>query len=1482
MGEMGNNNTSGLREEDNTTPGAQGKSLEEPFHNGEVKGENYAVPTTGSKDYNRKETGLASDDPTEAGEPPVDNQISDGTEAEKKSNEEGGNDRDIQRAVSLPMELEDHKNPTLSENVLEISNNQIEKQSSFKKAGDMESEDSAEPNSDQHEYTKVDAHQQEDRNDSLRGIADVLGSSTAYNSKETGHQLDTHISDNLEGTIVSGTNVDVERKRNELLVKEMASQENEKPGKYEFEDVGNEDGNIFGKTIMVSSDLLCDVGEKYDGELASKKNCNGILSLESKLEANLVADSLNSHLEVSPPEDKCMVFSHETKLIGKELTSEENKANASQTDSLTGLNCKNIEIGGSLITAHYAAGNGNCETEEVKVVEESDNQNEASEENCKGSEGKIAHELGIFAAQSSIANTKSNEEESGDCLPEAYTTHDAANNGNCQVEEAKVLVESDNQNECSEENCNGSEGKQVMVHELGITAAKLSIANGKNNEEESEDFRREALTANDDAINGNCQVEEVKVVEDSDEQKEAPEENFEEFEGKIGMIHELGIIAGKSSLANGKINEEESGVNKTDEAYEEKIMFPELATVAAELPVTKNEEEAVDCKAEEDEPAEKQIVETKEKTEAPCAPAEEHMSCTPASLFQSEHQQQETVKKSEDVQDSTESTLEPKPESSSEFISTASSNFHSLVSAVEKPVEEVLPHATAGPEMVTETISSASANHSSEQHEKNETYAFARDGIEAQENAERVNTEPIPENLIQAEVEKSPSSTVESTASVVQLGMEKPQQESPHYNTTVLEGVAQASQAESSASASQSSEQCGKVETSVLARGGYEPQESAGMFSTQSIPDNLNIHDAAGNGNCETEEVKVVEESDNQNEASEENCKGSEGKIAHELGIFAAISSIANTKSNEEESGDCLPDAANNGNCQVEEAKVLVESDNQNECSEEHCNGSEGKQVIVHELGITAAKLSIANGKNNEEESEDFRPEALTANDDAINGNCQVEEVKVVEDSDEQKEAPEENCEEFEGKIGMIHELGIIAGKSSLANRKINEEESGVNKTDEAYEEKIMFPELATVAAELPVTKNEEEAVDCKAEEDDPAKKQIVETKEKTEAPCAPAEEHMSCTPASLFQSEHQQQETVKKPEDVQDSTESTLEPKPESSSEFIATASSNFHSLVSAVEKPVEEVLPHVTAGPEMVTETISSASANHSSEQHEKNDTYAFARDGIEAQENAERVNTEPIPENLIQAEVEKSPSSTVESTASVVQLGMEKPQQVSPHYNTTVLEGVAQAAQAESSASASQSSEQCAKVETSLLAMGGYEPQETAGMFSTQSIPDNLNIHAEMRKSPSFNLDLRREARSEESDQTPLLYQDKNAVEDLSRQADVSLRNSLPQAQYGQESFKYDAMPMEEKVITLERSDSEKSRKPFLGFLKEDEEAHVVVIPKKKEDHGAAKKTTKDSWNSSSAKEISSTPPKNKEKHKRRSSLFTNCMCCTTVIN
>ncbi|KAF2313908.1 hypothetical protein GH714_020472 [Hevea brasiliensis] len=876
--EMGNNNTSGLREEDNTTPEAQGKFLQETDHNSDVKGENYVVPTTGCKDYHQTETGLDFDDPNGEGDTPAHNQTSDGTgqketgvnpsvesaEAEKISNEEGGNDRDIQFAASFSKEMKGHRNPTSSENVLETSNNCIERQPSFKKeeedipnstfvaissAHDSESEDSEEPKPDQHEFTKVHAEQSEqDSTNSLRGIADVLGTSAEYSSKKNSHLLDIYMSDNLEGTIDSATNLDVEIRKDDLLVKEMASQEINMPSKEKFE-------------VILSLDLPSNVGEKY-GELAGKMNCNETNFLESKQGANLVAESLDSHLEASLPEDKTMVLPNmvlpdKAKLIGKESESGENKhdlrfpvgesniekANGSETDSLRRLNCKNIEMDGSVITAQDAASNGDCQIEEVKVVEESDNQ-----------EKKMNLELGIFEAEPSIANDENNEEESGDCRPEANTSHDAAYKGNCQVEGAKALVESDNQNESSEEHCNGPEGKHVMVHELGITAANLSIANGKNNEEEVEDFKPEALTAHEAATKRNCHIEEFKVVEESNNQNEAYEENCEESEGKIVSIPELGMVAAKSSIANSKINAEESGDCKSDEAYEGKIiMVPELVTVAAVLPVpnvTNNEEEAEDYEAEEEEPVEKHIVEIKQKIEVPFVPVEHHLSCASASLFLPENHQQETFMKSEDSQDSSKSTLELKPKSSNKFNATTFSTFHatsspveSLVSvvelAIEKLAEEVLPQVTAAPRMATDTKSSASANDSSEQHEKTELSVFAKTIIEAQENAVRMSTESVTENLIQAEVGKSPSSIVESTVPAVQLAIEKSQQESPHYSITVLETV---TQAKSLALASQSSEQCEKVETSVHGRGGYEPQETVGRFSTESISDNLNNH----------------------------------------------------------------------------------------------------------------------------------------------------------------------------------------------------------------------------------------------------------------------------------------------------------------------------------------------------------------------------------------------------------------------------------------------------------------------------------------------------------------------------------------------------------------------------------------------------------------------------------------------------------------
>lgn len=183
---------------------------------------------------------------------------------------------------------------------------------------------------------------------------------------------------------------------------------------------------------------------------------------------------------------------------------------------------------------------------------------------------------------------------------------------------------------------------------------------------------------------------------------------------------------------------------------------------------------------------------------------------------------------------------------------------------------------------------------------------------------------------------------------------------------------------------------------------------------------------------------------------------------------------------------------------------------------------------------------------------------------------------------------------------------------------------------------------------------------------------------------------------------------------------------------------------------------------------------------------------------------------------------------------------------------------------------------KSETSASARESVERLSMGSMerFSTDSEHDNMSVqYDQMRKSPSFSLDLQNEAKNDESDRTPLLYQDKAEIKSSPSQDEISLGNPLTVSGY---STQDQAMLLEEKVVTLERSDSDKSKSPFLGFLKEEEEAHIVVTPQKQ-------KETKDLWRSSSTKETtSSASTKGKEKRKARSSLFGNCMCCATVIN
>ena len=165
-------------------------------------------------------------------------------------------------------------------------------------------------------------------------------------------------------------------------------------------------------------------------------------------------------------------------------------------------------------------------------------------------------------------------------------------------------------------------------------------------------------------------------------------------------------------------------------------------------------------------------------------------------------------------------------------------------------------------------------------------------------------------------------------------------------------------------------------------------------------------------------------------------------------------------------------------------------------------------------------------------------------------------------------------------------------------------------------------------------------------------------------------------------------------------------------------------------------------------------------------------------------------------------------------------------------------------------------------STLTNGGFETRDSVTRLSTESNPDNPNITCQMQKSPSFNLNLRMESRREESDQIPL--HDNSSDDSLSNKASLNISNSMPHDEYGL---------IEEKIVTMERSYSEISKASFVGFLKEEREAHHLVMAQTQDNNTGSKMEVK---------EVSSTSPKGKEKRKSRSYFFTSCMCCATVPN
>ncbi|KAE9617645.1 hypothetical protein Lal_00018503 [Lupinus albus] len=243
-----------------------------------------------------------------------------------------------------------------------------------------------------------------------------------------------------------------------------------------------------------------------------------------------------------------------------------------------------------------------------------------------------------------------------------------------------------------------------------------------------------------------------------------------------------------------------------------------------------------------------------------------------------------------------------------------------------------------------------------------------------------------------------------------------------------------------------------------------------------------------------------------------------------------------------------------------------------------------------------------------------------------------------------------------------------------------------------------------------------------------------------------------------------------------------------------------------------------------------------------HESGENYKSKMEETDGKSKASYANVEISEGTEISEECN---SILVTSNATVLSLNLVGDESIenegeiySHHIESTSLKG----AKLTSSAATKSSEEPCSN--NSIFASCGYETREIAKRLSTESESDNPNISSLIQKSPSFNLNLQIEARPEESDQAPF-----------------KASNSMPNAEYDQCMLQNEEVAVEDKIITMERSYSEKYKAPFTGLLKEED------------NHSGTKKYVK---------EVSSTSPKGKEKRRARSSFFSTCMCCTTVAN
>ncbi|XP_071939368.1 uncharacterized protein [Coffea arabica] len=173
---------------------------------------------------------------------------------------------------------------------------------------------------------------------------------------------------------------------------------------------------------------------------------------------------------------------------------------------------------------------------------------------------------------------------------------------------------------------------------------------------------------------------------------------------------------------------------------------------------------------------------------------------------------------------------------------------------------------------------------------------------------------------------------------------------------------------------------------------------------------------------------------------------------------------------------------------------------------------------------------------------------------------------------------------------------------------------------------------------------------------------------------------------------------------------------------------------------------------------------------------------------------------------------------------------------------------------------------------------KPQENDARVSIESNPDHPVTRVKQRKSPSFEFGIPIDARSEESDQTPLLVRDKSLARSFSGHANVRFQNSMVPTDYGRKSLDYEPVAVEEKTIRMERNDSDISRDSFTSLLRKDGKPTVELAPEKKESHIADDKALE----SPSSEELALTSIKTSGKRRPRSSLLSACICCTAANN